>query len=445
MSSSSTVEAPERGSSSARTFGLAADTGSIWRTLSWTLLCAIAVRMLVVVLLYRTQVNPNRDFFHFGWETGRVARSLALGHGFSSPLHGETGPTICLAPLYAYILAAIFKVFGIYSYASAFVALTFNSVCSSLTCIPVFFVARQTFSEKIARYAAWGWAFYPYAIDFSAERVWGDTLNALLVCWVFLLALQLSERASWKRWLLFGFVSGVAALASTAILAIVTALGMWIAVRQTRRGQSWFRGALLAGLTCTATVSPWLIRNYVVCRQVTIRNNFWVEVRMGNTGDTSDVLPDWAHPSTNPTEMQQYRQLGEMAYNAAKKRQALEFIRRYPGYFGWLCLRRAIYFWTGFWTLAPAYRAMEPMELPNMFLSTVMLVLLVAGLSRAYREGNSLAPAYTMLIAIFPLVYYVTHPTMDYRHPIDPEIVILATYALAGRNQPSKTTILSGT
>src|SRR5688572_425284 len=46
----------------------------------------------------------------FGWETGRVAFSIAIGHGFASPFpEGPTGPTAWLPPVYAYLAAAIFK------------------------------------------------------------------------------------------------------------------------------------------------------------------------------------------------------------------------------------------------------------------------------------------------------------------------------------------------
>ena|SRR5580704_3423356 len=54
----------------------------------------------------------------FGYETGRIARSIALGKGFSSPLNVDTGPTIWLTPIYPYLLAGIFKLFGVYTFAS---------------------------------------------------------------------------------------------------------------------------------------------------------------------------------------------------------------------------------------------------------------------------------------------------------------------------------------
>src|SRR4029077_17906992 len=53
----------------------------------------------------------------YGGETGAVAAAIASGRGFSSPLPKiKTGPTAWLTPVYPYLLAGIFKVFGIFTY-----------------------------------------------------------------------------------------------------------------------------------------------------------------------------------------------------------------------------------------------------------------------------------------------------------------------------------------
>ncbi|MGB8834509.1 MAG: hypothetical protein WCC95_20335, partial [Candidatus Sulfotelmatobacter sp.] len=86
----------------------------------------LQVLMIGVFREYRTR--PGEDHFGFGWEMGRVARSIALGQGFSNPYGGDTGPTAWEPPLYPYLMAGVFKLFGIYTYASAWVLLTINSL-----------------------------------------------------------------------------------------------------------------------------------------------------------------------------------------------------------------------------------------------------------------------------------------------------------------------------
>src|SRR5579864_5623384 len=125
---------------------------------------ALVVRLVVMAFAYSVQLDPARDHWVFGWETGRVARSIATGHGFSSPYSEPTGPTALIPPVYTYLLAGVFKVFGIYTTASALVSLTLNNLFSSLTCLPVFFIARRVFGNRVAVWAGWFWAFFPYSI-----------------------------------------------------------------------------------------------------------------------------------------------------------------------------------------------------------------------------------------------------------------------------------------
>src|SRR5258707_13711165 len=88
-------------------------------------LVALAIRLVVMGFLYSEQLDPERDHWRFSYENGRLARSIAEGRGFSSPLFEDTGVSAWLTPVYPYFTASVFKVFGIYSTASAFVLLSF--------------------------------------------------------------------------------------------------------------------------------------------------------------------------------------------------------------------------------------------------------------------------------------------------------------------------------
>src|SRR5262245_37973112 len=104
----------------------------IYQSPGWIVAVGLFIRLVVAFSLIGDQFSPERDNFSFGWETGRIARSVALGEGFSSPLHGPTGPTAWMTPVYVYLVAAVFKVFGVYTLASAVVMLTLNSLFSAL-------------------------------------------------------------------------------------------------------------------------------------------------------------------------------------------------------------------------------------------------------------------------------------------------------------------------
>lgn len=393
---------------------------------------AFLIRLVVVLFLYQDQLAPERDFFHFGWETGRVARSLALGEGFASPFHEPSGPTAMVLPMYALLLAGLFKIFGVYSSGAALAILSLNALFSALTCVPIARIADRIYGRRVATGAAWGWAFFPYAIDFAAERVWGDCLNALLLSWIFLGFLRLKEDFSSRACFRLGLLSGLAMLNNSTLLLVVPVLGAWLFYLRFKTESRNFQAAalLLAGLALP--IAPWCWRNYQTFdRFMPLRSNFWLELRVGNTGDLSDVVPDWVHPATNRSEMEEYCRLGEIEYMNAKRAQVLAFVFQHPWQFLSLTARRIAFVWTGFFSFHPSYLKTEPFAIPNIFFCSVLTFLTFVGLGRSLpRQRNEMVP-FLLLFATYPGIYYFTHPTMDYRHPIDPLMVILCARGLA--------------
>jgi len=391
------------------------------------ILAALAVRLAAVAFLYPEQLDPFRDHWRFAYETGRVARSLAQGQGFSSPLYEPTGPTAWLTPLFPALLAAVFKLFGIYSKTSALVMLSLDCAISALTCVPVFFIARHSFGQRAALWAGWLWAFFPYGIYFPAERIWETWLATLLLCLIFLLALKLENSASLAPWAAYGLLWALAALNSPVALSVLPLLSGWICCRLRRQARPWLRPAAVSALVLVAAVSPWFVRNYRTFHEfVPFRDTLGLELYVGNNGDTSHWHPDAAGPWHNDAEYAEYKQLGELAYMTRKKNQAVEFIAHHPGIFIWLSLRRAAYLWTGFWSLDRNYLRQEPLDLANIPFLTTFTVLALLGLRRAFRTDAPAAAPYAIVLLFFPAIYYVTHPEAYYLRPLDPFVVILA-------------------
>src|SRR5262245_64543824 len=192
--------------------------GRVYQSPGWIVTIALILRLVVALSTVEDQLSPQRDHFSFGWETGRIARAVALGEGFSSPLYPPTVPTAWMPPVYVYLVAAVFKVFGVYTLKSAVVTLSLNSIFSALTCLTVFFIADKSFGRVIAIRAGWVWALFPYAIYFAACRVWDYSLNALLFSLLFLAALRLEELTSLKAWLAFGLLAGLATLSCQPVI-----------------------------------------------------------------------------------------------------------------------------------------------------------------------------------------------------------------------------------
>jgi 4-amino-4-deoxy-L-arabinose transferase-like glycosyltransferase len=405
--------------------------GTARRRLFWMVVVALLLRLVVMFFLYPERTDPYRDHWRFGGESGRIARSIAQGEGFSNPLFGKTGPTAWLAPVFPYLLAGIFKIFGIYSNASALAALALDCLFSAVTCIPVYFIARKHFGEPAATWAGWTWALFPYAVFFSADFIWATTLTTLLLTLVFLSALHLESSTSVWPWVGFGALSGLGGLTDPVVMSVAPFLGAWAWYRLYKTGRRWRAPGLGAVLAVTLLVSPWFIRNYELFNKVIpLRSCLGLEVYFGNNQDSWHWGPPGYHPSDNEQEWHEYQQLGEIAYTSEKFHQGIAFINSHRLLYVQQTLRRVVYLWTGFWSSSPRYLKEEPADPFNMIFCTALSVLTLTGLWRAWRIDRAIATPYILVFVFFPIIYYLTHPEDYYRRPIDPQYVVLAAFAV---------------
>lgn len=394
-------------------------------------LVGLMVRLVVVGFLYPEQLNPWRDHLLFGWETGRVARAIAAGEGFSSPFGEPSGPSALIPPVYPYLLAGVFKLFGTFSKTSALAILTLNSIFSALTCIPVYLASRASFGEKVAAWSGWMWAVFPYAVYFSGARVWNITLATLLFSLVFLMTLRLDRSSGLGAWVGYGLLWGVNALTNPVVLSSAPFLGGWLLYRLNKQGAKWRLLTAAYAAAFLLVIAPWWLRNYMTFhRVIPIRDNFWLEMHIGNSGDTSHVQPPSAHPLTSRMELEQFRSLGEIGYMDAKKREQVQRIVSHPAEFLWLSVRRVVFIWTGFWSLSPQFLAAEPLQVENILFASATSLLMLWGMRTALLSREMKAVPYGLVILSYPLVYYLSHPSIDYRHPIDPQIIVLSAYAV---------------
>ncbi len=138
------------------------------------------------------------------------------------------------------------------------------------------------------------------------------------------------------------------------------------------------------------------------------------------------------HPNHNDAELSEYERDGEIAYMNHKRQQATTYIRLHPGWFLWMTARRILYMWTGFWSFDRAYLKEEPLDPPNIFLDTTMTILGLFGMWRVFKRDLPLGMRFAIVLLVFPLPYYISHPETYYFRPVDPLIVVLAAVTIAG-------------
>jgi 4-amino-4-deoxy-L-arabinose transferase-like glycosyltransferase len=401
-------------------------TRSVW----FIVLVAFLLRLAVITAGHTYRITPRRDHFQFGWETGRLARSLAMDKGFSSPTDLDSGPSAWTAPVYPYILAGVFKVFGIYSNTSAWIILAFNSVFSALTCWSLYQIAGALFGRSAARGSAWTWAVFPYVIYWPVRVVWDASLGTFLLSYALwrVIGMEGEGEIGRKDWAIYGLLWGLIALTNTALLILLPFMLSWLALRL-----GITRARLLGVVTVVAVlvvcVLPWTVRNYrVFGRFVFIRDNLPLELHEANNDESAGLWTRGEHPGNDPVSMKRFQELGEIRFMDEKKEQVRDFVRQHPERFAWFTLARVWYFWAAppQKTIVAGYDLWVARHVE--FLLAALFAF--AGLILMFVKNNGYRWLIAPFLLIYPLPYYLVNPFPRYKHPIEPVLLLLIVYVL---------------
>ncbi|MGA9039936.1 MAG: glycosyltransferase family 39 protein [Terriglobales bacterium] len=403
---------------------------SLRHSILFIVLVAFLLRLAVITIGHTYRITPRRDHFQFGWEMGRLARSIATGQGFSSPTDLPTGPSAWAPPLYPYILGGVFKLFGIYSAASAWVILAFNSVFGALTCLTLYQIAGRMFGTTVARATAWTWAVFPYFIYWPVRVVWETSLTTFLLSLALLMTLRMADEPPRPRvWIGFGLLWGVIVLTNTAIVSLLPFCLLWLWYRSSRNPRL-FIGASTCVLVAALVVSPWLVRNYEVFGQfIFVRDNLPLEMHEANNDQSAGLWTRSEHPGNDPDAMQRFQQLGEIRFMEEKQEQVNQFIREHPGRFVWFTVERVGYFWA-----APPQLAIVAgydMMIARHTEFLLAAVLAFAGLWLTLRNRVPGSFLFAACLLFYPLPYYLVNPFVRYKHPIEPVMTLLIVYLFA--------------
>lgn len=383
------------------------------------------VRVLYIALAHSYKFRTTDANFGFGWEIGRIAYSLANGYGFSSPFGGDTGPSAWTAPVYPWIVSLAFRAFGSYTHAASFTLLAFNSFCAALTSWAIYRTARKVFDESVAVWSGWIWALLPYIIYWSVRWIWETSLTALLFSLAFMLTVEMEGDDRVSSWMGFGVLWGVIGLTNPSSLSFLPFAGCWLAYQLYRRGKQFLLPAVAGAVLFGMTMMPWLVRNYEVFHTpVFVRDNVGVEIRCGNNPLAEGVWVAMYHPSQNPILYERYKQLGEAAYAAEQGRLANEWIVQNPGKFLTVSFRKAVFFWYG----VPRLTKNPRLEWTKNVLFFASSLVPCFGLLLALKRRVHGVFLFASLMIVYPLVYYVSFPSARYRHPIEPQMLILGVY-----------------
>jgi len=396
-------------------------------------IAAAALGTRLSFTLYRQGQIPHQALASvpFDQEAGNTAFALSQGQGFGNLFRQDTGPTAWLAPVYPFLLSLIFRAFGAFTLTSFFAAAILNVVLSAAVTFPLFDVARRAGGRGAAIAAAWIWVILPAGVIMPFEWIWDTSLSVLLATTLVWMTLRISEAKKIRIWILYGLLWTLALLTNPSLGIALPFLFLWSAVRERNTRSSPWRmpaaGFALVVLCCL----PWTVRNYAEFhRMIPLRSSLPFEFWIGNNDIFDEHAVGGVHRITRFEEARRYAQMGETAYLDDKWNRAREFAREKPSLFWELTGRRFIATWAGTeHPLADFLKTSSNLARAVIVCNLILSLGAILGIAQLARSRSNFTFPVAVFPLLYPLVYYVTHTSLRYRHPIDPLLILLTAVA----------------
>lgn len=379
--------------------------------------------------------NPRQGLaiVPFLFESGNIAKSLAAGDGFGSPLRVPSGPTAWMTPAYPEMLAGVMRVWGTYTFASYLAAVGLNILFSTLACVPIFYSGKRIGGLGAGAGAAWLWAIFPNAILLTFESLWDASLDALLGALLLWATLAVAESRRKRGICGYALLWGFALMTNAALASLLPFLLGWIAYHQKKLYGSWMgRGALAAGIVVLCCV-PWTVRNYRSFHAwVPLRSVMGLQLWLGNNAKTTPIWLGLQHPIFDATERRRYLDMGEIAYMRDKMHVALGYMSAHPGRVAALSYRRFLAVWSG----GTSYPLSDLFRRHSAWFRWVLLFNIFAacgallGILALWRSRSIYLAPLAAFPIVFPWPYYLTLVEPRYRLPIDPVVLLLGVIAV---------------
>lgn len=400
-----------------------------------------------LALLFVVGVALRLGYCHFtrglgqpgteGFREYVVAAQRLLDTGvLSSPLIAQPdaarAPSNLLPPVYVVVVAAAFKLWGVETFAAILALQVLNAAATSLAAVLAFLIGRRLAGDRAGWIAALVAVLHPGTIGYT-NYIWDTALFTLAATWTVWLSLRLADGPlRGRRFLWFGLALGAAALVNPAWTAAYPLLVLWPLARRGKWGRRTVAHAVgLAVAGWALAIAPWTARNYVhVGEWSYIRGGLGLELWLGVCPEADGLgrVYENRFPSLSAAEQRRITAIGEQAYVRECQARAWTAIQADPWRYLRLCAWRAVDFWGGtiFTHTDPGHNRW-PQGLVRAGLMAWMaaevgaigvLLWIVGGIPRDLRWLLG-------MVAIFSVLYCLTHVELRFRAPIAPLMAIL--------------------
>lgn len=443
----------------------------MWKRLNHHKL-AVVIAIAVLARLAALLLLP--DVFAYSEPGGEIHGSVAYDdyaqNLLATGVYGRTAglPDAGLPPLYSFVLAAIYGVFGRSYLAVALWHILFDALSIALLAgICRRLIARG--GETVGALAGLFFALYPYLI--FQNLALNDTALWILLLHAFVwLLILLRERAQWNKVALSvalaaGIVLGISALARALLPSLALLALPWFALRL-----GW-RGALLrmlpVAIASLLILLPWLLRGAALYGGfVPIALNSGENIYQGNHPHTTAILRAGYDVQWLPAPLTAPPREHGLARNAYLSQAGWTYLRDNPAQIPQLLLTKLLAHWNPQVTPLNNLRQGERLTIDengrvhieaggeshvgvtranaayqdsslfavlgrgiHLFYFGALWLLAIVGAWLCRRDWRSLSLLYAVQLSQ-TLMYLLFHPSTRYRSPTDPLLFVFSALAL---------------
>lgn len=381
------------------------------------LLVAAAVRFACVRGLHEVPYGDYAAYY-------LMASNLYSGHGLIDSF-GNLAYMNAGYPLFLYVL---FHLTGVSVRAATYA----NAALGTISVLLVYLLGRAVFERRfVAFLGAALWACYLPAITYCEHLAKEDLMAPLLLAQLLLTVHYLRSRPS--AWLAIGMgmVIAAQALVGSSALVLVPLSVVALASGGDRPWRLKARHALLASVTATVLLAPWLYRNDVVLGSPVLNTNGGFNLYLGNNPAATGMFESVAKTPLGKLWQGLRARMGEVRANTRLEHAALAYMAQHPLATARLDVKKLGLFWEPPVHEGVDHNAERGEALARAIWLVQYLILgafALAGLFTLWRVPG----AWVLLgaVALYTALHMLFFVQFRYRLPIMPVVALIAAYGM---------------
>lgn len=303
-----------------------------------TILAAAFILRVILIAVFRTYQHPVT------WEYEIIVNNILSGRGFVYDVFGVPYRSFN-NPLYSYLSTLIYLATN-HSYLAM---LLVQSVVSVFLAVVIFNTGKTLFGDTAGLISAAATSFHPGLVYYDVFNLIPMSIDAFFIASAAFLFLRSKDSPTALNMSLVGGVIGLGVMSRGIIGALMPFFAIYILCLSGKAMKIRLKAALFLSLATFLVVAPWVIRNYIIHKEVMIismtgetfwRGNNKYAVGTSFSGDGRTILDQW------PDEFKRsILALDEIGQKKFFEREARDFIRGNPRRFIELYLKKVFYFW----------------------------------------------------------------------------------------------------